>query len=99
MKEKELATNGPCCVCGKPLLGSENSTPSFYVVTIVHAVFKADALQRRAGLGMQIGSRLAQVMGPDEDLAVILTGPRTKVVHEVCATKVSHLALLLGDEK
>jgi hypothetical protein len=92
MKLDELTKLGNCAVCGKKQL--EGGIPLFYCVTITRGGFDGQALQRAHGLELQIGP-LAAVMGPNEDLAKIFDGPTTVFVHETCADKVSHLAMLI----
>jgi hypothetical protein len=94
LKESELARLGKCAVCGEPLLPDL----TFYKLRMERAVFVADALRRRVGLGLQIGA-LAAVMGPDEDLAKIVSGPVDVAVHERCAGLVEHLLLLFPEDE
>ena len=98
MKERALDALGPCAVCGKPLLGSDKGGLSFYVVTVQHVCFDGRALRRQIGLGMLLTPALASVMGPDDDLAKIVSGPVTRAVHELCAAEVRHLALLMEEK-
>jgi hypothetical protein len=97
IKEKQLVALGACAVCGKAQLA--HGDVSFYEITIRRGGFVLDALKRRAGLGVALGSDpLAAIMGPDEDLAKVLAGPKTVFVSESCAALVPHLVLLFGDE-
>ena len=59
----------PCAVCGK---GLAKGGPLVYRVTVDRLVLDPRAIQRHAGLEMQIGAALASVMGTNEDLAVPL---------------------------
>lgn len=97
LKEERLVKMGNCKVCGEPAL---KGGPTFYCVSILHGGFMLDAIKRRVGLEMQLGSsKLAQVMGPNEDIAKIVDGPREVFVHEGCASGVYHLAMLLETER
>lgn len=45
---------------------------------------------------MMLGSEtLAKAMGPDEDLAKIVDGPKRVMIHESCAMQLSHLMQLM----
>lgn len=99
LKEGQLEKLGTCAVCRRPLL--ENGIPSFYVLELSHAVFEQAAISRRFGLSLMMGGhdRLARAFSADEDLAKIISGPARMAVHEVCADKIHHLALLLAQEE
>jgi hypothetical protein len=93
IKEAELDRLGPCAICRKPLLG--NGDVSFYRVQLTRAIFERRAIEKRVGLQMMIGSgAIARVLGPDEDLAVILDGPHEVAVHESCAD-IGHLLAIV----
>lgn len=97
IKESKLVDLGNCAVCKKPMLGADIT---FYVVSISRGGFLFDALRRRAGLGMFIGSQaLGAVMGPNEDLAKVFDGPHEVIVHEGCAGDVGHLLVLIPGDK
>lgn len=98
IKERELIALGNCKICGKRLL-EDTGVPLFYVIEISRAGFVSAAVRRRVGLSMMLNDNdfLAGIMGPDEDLAKVLEGPRKVVVHESCADRVSHLLQLLSD--
>lgn len=93
MKERELVKLGACAVCGRHLL--EDAFPLFYRVQVTRMGFDAPAIKRAMGLSLQIGSPLAAVMGPDEDVANVVDGPSDCVVHEKCADKITHLIELM----
>jgi len=84
MKEKELREVATCVLCGKAI--GNTGLPLFWRVRIERYGLKADAMRRQQGLGMMIGGQLAQVMGPDEDLAE-KTFSTEITVCETCATK------------
>ncbi len=69
MKEKELRERATCDVCGQKVLSK--GLPLFYVVTVERYSVDLKALQRQAGLEMMLGNNvpIAQVMGPNEDMA------------------------------
>lgn len=56
----------PCACCGN---GLAKGGPLVYRVQVERFMLDPSAIQRQAGLEMQIGVPLAVVMGPDEDLA------------------------------
>ncbi len=98
LKEIELVRLGACAVCREPLAANDQLT--FYRVAVSHLAFDARAVRRRFGLGMAIGSdAIARVMGPDEDLAKVLDGPREVVVHEGCADRIGHLMSLMEESR
>ena len=84
MKEKELREIATCALCGKRI--GDSGLPLFWRVRIRRYGLKADAMRRQQGLGMMIGGQLAQVMGPDEDLAEKISETEITVC-ETCATK------------
>ncbi len=97
IKEDELIKLGNCKICGMKLLAGK--TPLFYRVRVERAGLDSSAISRRAGLEMMLGSSaLAHHMGPHEDLAKIIDGPNTVVIHEECAGRVSHLFQLFEDK-
>lgn len=83
MKEKELRQISICGICGKPF--GHTGTPSFYRVTIDRYVVDLGAVRRQAGLAMMLeNGSLAQVMGPDEDMAHTM-GSATLTICESCS--------------
>jgi hypothetical protein len=101
LKEGELNELGVCALCHKQQLAPPNAGLTFYKVTISRGVFSPPAIQRQAGLGMMLGGNaaLARIMGPDEDLAKIVGGPKTVFVHERCAADIHHLVELFGEPR
>ncbi len=66
MKREDIK---PCIVCDKGVAHDNNLM--FFKVKITRFVIDARAIQSQAGLETMLGSAsLAQVMGPDEDLAI-----------------------------
>lgn len=68
LKEKELRELATCVVCGTKVW---KNRPLAYRVVVETVVLDRAAADRQTGLAMLLGGngRLAQVMGPDEDLA------------------------------
>lgn len=66
MKQSDLR---PCALCGQGMMHA--GSPIFYRVTVDHMVVDLGAAQRQHGLEMMMGpaASLAQVLGPDEDMA------------------------------
>ncbi len=84
MREKELRECSVCSFCGSKI-GAGG--PFFWRVKIERFVLNIQACQRQQGLGMLLGGHggLAQIMGPDEDLAVELLKPITLISCEPCS--------------
>lgn len=95
LKLDELMKLGNCVICGKKQL--EGKMPLFYCIEISRGGFDQAALQRAAGLELQVGA-LAQVLGPDEPLARVIEGPHRVFVHEHCAGMIHHLLELVPDQ-
>lgn len=87
LKERDLA---PCALCGK-----HHEAPIFYRVTVDSCAFDTAAVQRQIGLGMMMGGNaaIAQVMGPDDDMAKIVS-TETKTLCLECAMTTPLAALL-----
>lgn len=85
LKETELRKLAQCAACEK-LLGQTGSSMFFRVEIACHIV-KADAIQRQTGLAnLTAGSaRLAQVMGPDEDMTLTIQPAQTVMICHPCA--------------
>ena len=81
MKHREITR---CAKCGHGVL--HNGIPLFFRVAIEHFGVDLNAVRRAAGLEMMLGSAaLAQVMGPDEDIATrIGEGSKAVLCHD-CA--------------
>lgn len=62
--------------------------PLFYRVTVERFGVKLDAVRRQAGLEMMLGGhvRIAQAMGPDEEMTLPMMDPLVLVVCEPCST-------------
>lgn len=95
LKYDQLVALGPCAKCGKKLLESPGGVACmFYVVEIKSALTLPGAIQRLAGLQMQIGAALACVMGPDEAMAAALP-PTRLMLHQSCALEMTDLMCCL----
>lgn len=85
MKQSEIEK---CVICGKGVMHSGNIC--FYRIKIERMGVKVKAVQRQHGLELMLGSAvLASIMGPDEDLAVSITGPDKAIVCDECAIEKS----------
>lgn len=69
MKEKELREVAICAMCENKI--GHTGLPLFWRVRIRRYGLKTDAIKRQQGLTMMLDGHalLAQVMGPDEDMA------------------------------
>lgn len=84
MKEQELRQHATCSLCRKKIL--EDGIPFFYRVTIEQFEIDLQAVRRKSGLGMMLNGYLAQVMGPDEDMAKPVNEINTLAVCAMCAS-------------
>lgn len=83
MKATELRKHATCGVCKKPILTT--GLPFFSVVTVRRFGVDIAAVGRHDGLAAALGSgRVAEAMGPDEDLAKELDTPATLTVCASC---------------
>lgn len=84
MKECELREAATCAACGDKIGAS--GLPLFWRVTLERWGVLLDAVRRQAGAEMMMGSvAIAQVLGPNEDMAKRLGDPETITVCESCA--------------
>lgn len=90
MKEHELRAHATCSLCRKKI--GATGIPLFYRVTVERFGVKLDAVRRQAGLEMMLGGhvRIAQAMGPDEDMATPVMEKLVLVVCESCSTEQWH---------
>lgn len=92
LKQRDLTA---CAVCGKGVM--HDGTPTFYRIQIEHYVVDIRAVQRQCGLEQMLGgaAALAQVMGPDDDMAKRAYAG-TAIVCQPCSLKpdlcLAHLA-------
>jgi len=88
MKRKDVQK---CANCGKGVMHTK--TPFFYTVKIDRCVIDPQAVQEVAGLEQMIGSvQIAQVMGPDPDIAHVFTEGKTVWLCDHCAFQHSSIA-------
>ncbi len=92
MKEEELRAVSTCGICTEKI--GKSAMPMFFRVRIDRYALDGAAMQRQQGLGLQIGGQLAQVMGPDEDLAKkIHTNELTVCMNCACGKQISIVEL------
>jgi hypothetical protein len=87
MKEKELREAANCAMCGKPF--GHSGLPLFWRVTIERFGVDYQAMRRQDGLTGLLGGNvaLAQIMGPDENIATPMMEPIKVTVCEPCSQK------------
>lgn len=97
MKEKELREAATCGLCGKKI--GESGLPLFMRVNVKRYGLNARAIKRQTGLGMVFDGhhKLAEVMGPNEDMAEIIS-EKTITVCETCGMKNHVLHAILSGE-
>ena len=90
MKQTEIEN---CVLCNKGVAHSRQIT--FYKITLSRLVLNIGAIQRQTGLEMMLGGHagVANVMGPNEDMAEVLDTQKALICGE-CATKSLPLAAL-----
>ncbi len=91
MKQTEIEN---CVLCNKGVAHSRQIT--FYKITLSRLVLNIGAIQRQTGLEMMLGGHagLANVMGPDEDMAEVLNTQEALVCDECALTKDLPLAVI-----
>lgn len=82
MKHKDFK---PCQLCGKGMMHAGH--PLFLRVTVERLGIDRKAVERAHGLELMMGGNalLANVMGPDEDLAKVIDGKKNMLVCGSCA--------------
>lgn len=88
MKEQELRKHAICSLCGKKI--GESKLPLFWRVTVERFGIDMRVVDRQQGLTMMLGGHagLAQIMGPDEEMANPLMGhPVVLIICGNCATE------------
>ena len=98
MKEEELRKICNCTLCGKPV--GHTRLPLFWRVRIQRYGLKIDAIKRNAGLTMMLGGHvaLAQIMGPNEDMAKKISEIEITVC-ETCALEKPLPVAVLAEEE
>ena len=96
MKEKELREICDCSFCGK---GIGKAGLFFYRVKIEKFGLDLQACQKQQGLGLMMGGHggLAQIMGPDEDLALEVMEPVTITICGDCQSVPKSVEILAED--
>jgi hypothetical protein len=86
VKELELRKHANCTACSKPVM--HTGLPLFWRVTVERFGVNLTNTNRQDGLAQYLGNtRLAQIMGPDLDMAARLIGPRVVTLCDACATR------------
>ena len=82
LKQRDLE---PCILCDKGVMHAGD--PVVYRISIQQFVFNVRAIQRQHGLEMSMGDAapLAQIMGPNDDLAKATGKPLTGLLCAPCA--------------
>ncbi len=88
MKQKQFTK---CIGCGKGVAHAGDL--GFYRVKVEHLILNPNVIRRQHGLEMMIGP-LASVMGPDEDMASVVSTPAEGLVCQSCALGVNGEPLL-----
>lgn len=84
MKENELRKHGKCSLCHKGIM--HTGLPLFYRVKIERFGVDIQAAKRQDGLAAMLGSSvIANIMGPDNDLAKPVMDPVILTVCESCS--------------
>ncbi len=85
MKRAELLKHATCNLCSKPI--GNSGLPLFWTVSINRYGIDMQAAKRSDALGTYLGSQaIANIMGPDEDLAEpVMEAPVELTVCEKCA--------------
>lgn len=98
MKERELRACATCAVCRQKVLGCGSFL--FYRVSIERFGIDLAAVKRQAGLEMMLNGHvaLAQMMGPDQDMALPIMDPLTLTICDACAMKPKCIAMLAEQE-
>ena len=90
MKKQELKK---CGICNKGVM--HNGSFIFYKISLQRFIINAKAVQRQHGLEMMLGSpALANILGPDEDIAKPLSEKATALICDSCAMEQNMLAVI-----
>lgn len=95
MKERELREASDCAGCGKKF--GHTGVPFFWRVKIQRYALNHGALERQRGLEMMMGAAapLAQIMGPNEDMAEKFGESVTVTLCETCSVRPVMVAALV----
>jgi hypothetical protein len=91
MKQSEIQK---CIVCGEGVM--KCGLPTFYKVKIERFIVDIAAIRRQHGLEMSMGDAapLAQIMGPNEDIAGSVSEETTSLICEQCACEENMFAYI-----
>ena len=94
MKEKELREAAECAICHKKILHTR--LPLFWRVRIRRFGVLVDAVKRQAGLEMMMDGHvaLAQIMGPNQDMAKQMSSIEITVCEKCALEKAQPVAVL-----
>jgi len=96
MRELELRQHAVCNLCRRKIGAS--GLPLFWRVTIERFGVDLRAIERQDGLGACLSnSMLANMMGPDEDLAKQMMDPVKLTICETCAAEDNRPLMVLAD--
>lgn len=84
MKHKDLK---PCQICRKGVMHA--GSPLFLRVTVERLGIDRRAVERAHGMELMMGGNalLANMMGPDEDLAKVINGKKDMLLCHHCASE------------
>ena len=87
MREKELRARGTCSNCKQKI--GQSGLPLFWTCTLTRWGLDLQAIKRQDGMTAMMGGHamLAQIMGPDEEMAKKVMGPVTLTICETCITE------------
>lgn len=82
MKQSDIKS---CMSCGEGVMHDRQMT--FYTVDVTHWIVDIGAIQRQHGLEQHMGhgAALAQILGPDEDIAKSMESVKNIWVCQLCA--------------
>lgn len=93
MKQKDLK---PCHCCGKGVM--HDGSPLFLRISVDRFGVDAQAVKQQHGLELMVGSSvLANIMGPDRDLAKRIDGRADMLICTTCAAKPLSAYLFLDE--
>lgn len=100
MNTNELLARAKCSVCQKG--AAHTGVPLFWTISVDRHGLKPDAIRRHDGLVMMMGSsRLAEVLGPDEEMTVPMMQTVKLTICETCMVEkfplLMELAFAVGE--
>lgn len=92
MNERYLRKHAVCSLCEEPI--GHTGLPLFWRVTVERFGLDMRAVQQQDGLAAMLNSpALAQIMGPDREMAKAMMDPVVLTVCELCASKPSAICM------